>query len=294
MKQNNKAVYLVLLSLVILLSMPTCGRRHQHITDDKDGGRLSEIYPEGQRYSGGVGCSRRKDRDRPRDVMPPLIYQPIYFNQSIEVQQNVSFQEALYKIDSKAQEVEQNYGVGGTKLIAEMSADAEGIYCSRDPYSEVTIKILSLDQLKLHVDYRSSIYQQILKQQIVINSSSVGFLNGPSLAEILENFLNTLLTGKLVAHLTIANLTNKTIVCEIKQGQMLEVVNENVQNLVVAETYKFSIASRQQTNMNVHVYCAARHRGDPSNSRIRFTPYFLNASSEVYENQSSVWSYIGF
>jgi hypothetical protein len=222
-----------------------------------------------------------------------LVYQPTYFNQNVQVNQNVSFQEALYMNDPSAREVEQKYDVGGTKLIAEMSADVGGIYCSRNPNTEVNINILSLDQLKLHVDYsKTSIYQQLINQQIVINHSSVGFLNGPSLAEILENFLNTLLTGKLVVHLTITNITNKSVFCEIKQGQMLEAVNENVQNLVVAETRKFSIAANHQTSVDVRVYCAAHHRGDPSNSRVRFTPYFLNASSAVYESQSSVWSYI--
>lgn len=87
-------------------------------------------------------------------------------------------------------------------------------------------------------------------------------------------------------------MTNKSVRCEIRQGQMLEAVKENVQNLVVAETYNFSIAAKKETNIDIRVYCAAQHRGDPSGSRVRFTPYILNASSAVYESQSSVWSYI--
>lgn len=289
MKKTNSIV-LVTVVVLSLLSLSSCGRRHH----DR---RPSETYRyeqnEGHR-SGGGGCSRSRHRESSQGSETfQVVYQPNYFTQNIEVHQNISFQEALYMMDPSVKELEQKYDVGGTKLIAEMSADVGGIYCSRNPNTEVNINILSLDQLKLYVDYsKTSIYQQLINQQIVINHSSVGFLNGPSFAEILENFINTLLTGKLVVHLTIANITNKSVFCEIKQGQMLEAVNENVQNLVVAETCKFSIAAHRQTSVDVRVYCAARHRGDPSNSRVRFTPYFLNASSAVYESQSSVWSYI--
>lgn len=289
MKKTSNVILLIVATLG-LLSLFSCGRRHHY---DR---RPSETYRYEQnnsRHVRGGGCSRSRDRGYSNGSVSQVVYHPVYFMQNIEVHQNISFQEALYMIDPKVRELEQKYDVGGTKLIAEMSADVGGIYCSRNPNTEVNINILSLDQLKLHVDYsKTSIYQQLINQQIVINHSSVGFLNGPSLAEILENFLNTLLTGKLVVHLTITNITNKSVFCEIKQGQMLEAVNENVQNLVVAETRKFSIAANHQTSVDVHVYCAASHRGDPSNSRVRFTPYFLNASSAVYESQSSVWSYI--
>lgn len=294
---NRRIVCLVLMSLTLLPCMPSCGRRQHHSFGRRDG-NITETHNNGrdaEHNSRRGGCSRSRNRGQNATFVfeSNTFYQPIYFTQNIDVHQNISFQETLYMLDPVAREMEQKYDVGGTKLIAEMSADAEGIYCSRVPYQEVNINILSLDELKLHVDYsKSSLYQQIINQQIVINSSNVGFLNGPSLAEILENFLNTLLTGKLVVHLSVANITNKAVRCEIKQGQMLEAVNENVQNLVVAETCKFSIAANQQTNLDIRVYCAARHRGDPSNSRVRFTPYFLNASSEIYESQSSVWNYI--
>ena len=290
MKYHKDTVYLVILALFTLLCVSSCGRRHHDRTP-------SAIYRyeqnDGHR-SGRGGCSRSRHRNPSQGSETfQMVYQPNYFMQDIEVHQNISFQEALYIMDPSVKELEQKYDVGGTKLIAEMSADVGGIYCSRDSYSDVNINILSLDQLKLHIDNsKTSIYQQIINQQIVINHSSVGFLNGSSLAEILEDFLNSLLTGKLVVHLTIANISNKAVICEIKQGQMLEAVNENVQNLVVAETSRFSIAAHQQTSVDVHVYCASYHRGDPSNSRVRFTPYFLNASSSIYESQSSVWSYI--
>lgn len=294
---NTRTAYLAIMVLSIFLCMPSCGHRHHRSSGGRNG-RITETYNNGQNgehHSRGGGCSRSRDRGRGsiQFFESNTVYQPIYFTQNIEVHQNISFQEALYMMDPSAREMEQKYDVGGTKLIAEMSADAEGIYCSREPHQKVNINVLSLEQLNLYIDYsNTSVYQQIINQQIVINNSSVGFLNGPSLAVILENFLNTLLTGKLVVHLTIANITNKSVICAIKQGQMLEAVNENVQNLVVAETCKFSIAANQQTSIDIRVYCAAQHRGDPSNSRVRFTPYFLNASSEVYESQSSVWSYI--
>lgn len=293
--RNNYIVCATLVVLSLLLLIPSCGRRHQHSVN-RSGNREKDTYVYGQnrnRHSGGGGCSRSRNGGSTYKNGSFKDHQPNYFTQNIEVQQNVSFQEALYQIDPETKELEQKYDVGGTKLIAEMSADAKGIYCSRYPNTKVTINILSLDQLKLHIDYsKTSVYQQIINQQILINHSSVGFLNGPNLAEILENFITSLLTGRLVVHMTISNITNKSILCEIKQGQMLEAVNENVQNLVVAESCRFSIAAHQQTSADLHVYCAAHYRGDPSNSQVRFTPYLLNASSAVYESQSNIWSYI--
>ena len=294
MDRKKKIVYIGVMASVILFCMLACGRRHHSTSGERNRERVHQTYePHGRHRSGGGGCSRSRDRGFSSGSVSQEVYHPTYYDQNIEVNQNVSFQEALYMKDPSAREFEQKYDVGGTKLIAEMSADVAGIYCSRNSYSDVNINILSLAQLKLHIDNsKTSFYQQIINQQIVINHSSVGFLSGPSLAKIIEDFLNSLLTGKLVVHLTIANITNKAVICEIKQGQMLEAVNENVQNLVVAETSRFSIAAHQQASVDVHVYCAAYHRGDPSNSRVRFTPYFLNASSSVYESQSSVWSYI--
>ena len=292
--QKKKPAYVALVALMLfaLFGMSSCGRRHHRSFDDRRPTGTYRYEQNSGRHSGGGGCSRGNNNSRP---MSPNIHQPIYFMQKIEVHQGISFQEALYQVDPSTQEEEQKYGVGGTKLVAEMSADARGIYCSRDPNAEVNINILSLDQLKLHIDHsNTSVYQQIINQQIVINNSKVGFLNGNSLAEIFEDFINALLTGRMVVHLTIANVTNRLVTCEIKQGQMLEIVNENVQNLVVAETRRFSIAAHQETNIDIRVYCASQHRGDPSGSRVRFTPYLLNASSNVYETQSSVWDYIEY
>lgn len=294
-KKKIGKVVMTLLTMSVVLCFVSCGHRHPHPNRK---GRVTENYYSNERnenrYSGGGGCSRSRSRGSGgKGPSLTLIYHPVYFMQNVEVNQGDSFQEALYQIDPKAKEEEQKYDVGGTKLIAEMSADVGGIYYSRNQDAEVKINILSLDQLKLYVDHsKTSVYQRIINQQIVINNSCVGLLNGFGLAEIFENFVNTLLTGKLVVHFTIANITNKSVLCEIKQGQMLEAVNENVQNLVVAETTKFSIAANQQTTVDIRVYCAARHRGDPSNSRVRFTPYLLNASNSVYESQSSVWTYI--
>lgn len=285
---------LVVIVMLCFIGLTSCGRRHHSIYGESSRESVHQTFePNGRHHYRGGGCSRSRERGNSSGSVSQVVYQPTYFNQNVLVNQNVSFQEALYMREPSAREFEQKYDVGGTKLIAEMSADVAGIYCSRDLYSNVNINILSLDQLKLHIDNsKTSFYQQIINQQIVINQSSVGFFSGTTLPEIFENFINTLLTSRLVVHLSIANITNKAVFCEIKQGQMLEAVNENVQNLVVAETRRFSIAAHQQTSVDIHVYCAAHHRGDPSNSRVRFTPYFLNASSYVYESQSSVWSYI--
>lgn len=295
LKLNGFAIVFLVLSL--LLCVPSCGHRHHRSPGGRSERRVTEKYENGrnnERRSTGGGCSRRREIT-PDVPQPPKNYQPIYFMQNVVINQGISLQEALYQFDPKAQEIEQKYDVGGTKLIAEMSADVGGIYYSRNSNTNININILSLEQLKLHVDYsKTSIYQQIINQQIVLNSSSVGILqkNESSLVALIVDFLDALQTGQIVVQMSFANITNHSVVCEIKQGQMLEIANENVQNLVVAETVKFSIAANQRTEISVHAYCASHHRGDPSGSRVRFTPYILNASSSVYESQINVWNYI--
>lgn len=288
--------FMAFLTMLLLLGMSSCScGRHRSPnsrgtkTENPKAGNDNRHHRRGSRSGGN-----RETRNNGKSGSNIIIYQPTYFSQNITVNQNVSLQESLYLMDPVARENEEHFGVGGTKLIAEMSADAKGIYCSRNFNTNININVLTLDQLKLQLDYsKLSVYNQIINQKIVVNSSNVGFLGGGnSIAELVEGFVNTLLTGRLVVHLTITNVTNERVSFEIKQGQMLEIVNENVQNLVVAQKYEFSIAAKQQTTFDVRVYCAAQHRGDPSNSSVRFTPYLLKAPSEVYESQSSVWEYI--
>ena len=299
--QLKKTTYftIAILAFSVLLCVPSCGRRHYRYSGESNRKTKTETnrYEQNGEYrTGGGGCSRRGGSGAAYNFYNYNAnnYQPVYFMQNIEVNQGVSFQEALYLKDPATREIEKEYDVGGTKLIAEMSADVAGINYSRNQNTEVNITVLSLDQLKLHVDYsKTSVYQQIINQQIVLNSSSVGILrNNSGLGGIIVDFLDALQSGKIVVRMSFANITNRSVVCEIQQGQMLEIVNENVQNLVVAESYKFAIAANQQTEISVHAYCAAHHRGDPSGSRVRFTPYILNASSSVYESQSRVWNYI--
>ncbi len=302
--QQKKTTYftIAILAFSVLLCVPSCGRRHRCHTGESNRNTTTEIRQNehnSRRHSGGGGCSRRNGSGATynyynNNTFSINDYHPVYFTQNIEVSQDVSFQEALYVMDPSTREIEQKYGVGGTKLIAEMSADVGGIYYSRNSNTEVNINILSLDQLKLHIDYnKTSVYQQIINQCVVLNNSSVGILrNESSIAGIIVDFIDALQSGKIVVRMSFANITNRSVVCEIQQGQMLEIVNENVQNLVVAETYKFAIAANQQTEISIHAYCASHHRGDPSGSRVRFTPYILNASSSVYESQTSVWNYI--
>lgn len=284
-----KNILAIIVNVIIALSLiafdsscSSCNHRH----NGSRGGRSSGYHHERNRgNSSGGGCSRGG-----RSV---IVYQPNYFSQRVEVQQGVSLQETLYLIDPKAKIEEQKYNVGGTKLIAEMSADVAGINYSRNECSNVSINILSLNELKLHIsNNNASVYSRIINNQVSVQYSRVGFLEGDDILSVIENFITTMLTGTMVVHLKMANTTNKTVSCEILQGQMLETVKEGAQNLVVAESYRFTMRAYEATEVDVHVYCAAHYRGDPSGYSIRFTQYFLNASSEVYQSQLSVWDYI--
>ena len=280
---------MVLFMVIFDSSCSSCVRRNY---GSRGGGRPSGYHQsQGRENRSGGGCSRRGGRSSNN---PPVnFHQPVYFSQNIEVHQGVSLQETLYLIDPLTREEEQKYDVGGTKLIAEMSADVAGVNYSRNEYNNIYLNILSLNELKLHVvNSTASMYNRIISNQVSVRSSRVGLLEGSNIIEIFENFLAAFESGAMVVHFKLVNNTNNTISCEILQGQMLEAVREGVQNLVVAETTRFTMRSYEEKEVDVHVYCAAHYRRDPSGSSVRFTRYFLNASTEVYNSQSAVWNYI--
>lgn len=247
-----------------------------------------------------VGEEGEEEKKLPPEIkeMTQYVYEPV----TINVQQNTTFQEAFYVENTyNIQQVEESKNIGGTKLIAEMSADVDGMPQSRSSNGDCTINIYPLNVLKLHIEENTkkttNVFWRLHNTTISMISSVVSIQQtvntDGSLLELLGDFIQALLTGcKMEVNLILINNTSKTITCDIPQGQMLETEAENAQNLVVSEAINFIIKAKQQIEVTVPVYCAAHKRGSPVDSKVRFTPYVLNAPSSVYKSQQDVWNYI--
>lgn len=203
-----------------------------------------------------------------------------YVPERLFVPAGVSFEQALYQSQPQLYKNSDIEGLGGTKLIAEMSADAAGIPYSRDNGQDRIIKIQPMHILKIHIDtIPPCIFGRILKKEVILRSCVIN--STPSIFD--EHFdVNIVLT----------NNTGIPLDVTIRQGTMIESETENVQNIVVTKHYNVSLPPLQTSSISVLAYCAARHRSSPSGRRGRITPYVLNAPSSVYNTQQAVWDYI--
>ncbi|MBR6928719.1 MAG: hypothetical protein IKH61_00670 [Bacteroidales bacterium] len=203
-----------------------------------------------------------------------------YVPERLFVPAGVSFEQALYQSQPQLYKNSDIEGLGGAKLIAEMSSDAAGIPYSRDNGQDRIIKIQPMHILKIHIDtIPPCIFSRIMKKEVIMRSCVIN--STPSIFD--EHFdVNIVLT----------NNTGILLDVTIRQGTMIESETENVQNIVVTKHYNVSLPPLQTSSISVLAYCAAHHRSSPSGRRGRITPYVLNAPSSVYNTQQAVWDYI--
>lgn len=203
-----------------------------------------------------------------------------YVPERLYVPAGVSFEQALYQSQPQLYYNSDIEGLGGAKLIAEMSADVAGISGSRDNWKDRIIKIQPMHILKIHIDtIPPCIVSRMIKKEVTLRSCVIN--STPLIFD--EHFeVNIFLT----------NNTDIPLNVIIRQGTMIESETENVQNIVVAKPCNVSLPPLQTSSISVLAYCAAHHRSDPSGRRGRITPYVLNAPSSVYNTQQAVWNYI--
>ena len=265
---------------------------------DDDGNKKGEGSE--TEYVGDEGEAKKKLPPEIKE-MTQYVYEPVIIN----VPQNTTFQDAFYEENTQVQQAEGSKNLGGAKLIAEMSADVDGMPKSRSSNGDCTINIYPLNVLKLHLEentkqttnvfwcINNTAISMISSKVTIQQSGNTGGDDWGSVLELLGDFIDALLNGcKMEVNLILINNTSKPITCEIPQGQMLETEAEDAQNLVVSEAINFIIEAKQQIEVKVPVYCAAHKRGSPVDSKVRFTPYVLNAPSSVYKSQQDVWNYI--
>lgn len=245
--------------------------RIPHYTENED-----EIATDDNNNGSNTDLEREKEGDYRFVFLEGGDYEP----ENLFVPAGVTFEQALYQAQPQFYSNRGINGLGGAKLIAEMSADAACIPYSRDNGQDRIIRILSMNRLKIHMDTTPThLFGRIWNKEVILRSCVIN--STPSIFD--EHFeVNIFLT----------NNTGIPLDVIIRQGTMIESETENVQNIVVTKQYNVSLPPLQTSSISVLAYCAARHRSSPSGKRGRITPYVLNAPGYVYNTQQSVWDYI--
>lgn len=177
--------------------------------------------------------------------------------------------------------------VGGIKLCAEMSADRNGNYRSNTTENKPTT-FYSYEQMGLILldvsdcDGIPNIISRVVNGDVsveignVCNNPDALWGEGPSFQ----------------VPITITNNRPEDIDVEVPQGSMLEAENENVQNIVVAKSVSTKLSPSETKTVTVKAMCAARRRGDPVRSKVKLTPFRLNAPSWAYQSKQQLWDWI--
>ena len=195
-----------------------------------------------------------------------------YSPQTVSVPENTTIERAVSSLFSNARRCYAYDNVGGIKLIGEMSADRAGYNYSFYPYS-ISLNVLPL--LQLHLEFVSScnnIIPLVLEGKVVVESAKI--ISGC-------NGLNI--------DVVVRNQTSKYQDMEFVQGQMIEVAEPHVQNVVIASAANVQMPPNGTWHFTLPVFCAAHHRSSPADYSARITPYVLNAPSTTFQSQQNVW-----
>lgn len=177
--------------------------------------------------------------------------------------------------------------VGGIKLCAEMSADRNGNYRSNTPENKPTT-FYSYEQMGLILldvpdcDGIPNILARVFSGDITVDMGTIG--NNP------DAFWGE--GPSFQVPITITNNRPEDIDVDIPQGTMLEAENDNVQNIVVAKSVSTKLSPSETKTVTVKAMCAARRRGDPTRSKVKLTPFRLNAPSWSYQTKQQLWDWI--
>ncbi|GEM_PF-4410580 len=201
-------------------------------------------------------------------------YSPI----ELYVEPGESFGETLQRYTPQLDDVSNNQHLGGSKLIAEMSADVAGSSHSRSDEGGM-IKILSLGRLKLKIPDDPNTISGLMRQGIISVDRCVIRSKHSSV-------------GDFEVIMYISNKIGEVVVVKIPQGQMIEAQRENVQNIVVSASEQTEMRPFSSAFISVPARCASRKRSDPSGSEARITPYVLTAPKSAYGTKYSLWDYI--
>lgn len=193
---------------------------------------------------------------------------------SVSVYPGESFRDALRRCRPVLSQLDDE-GLGGSKLLGEMNADANGNKRSSSPGGE-DLPIRSLDDLGVGVDNSDDgLPARMANDEVKATPSRVR--------------AEGILFPHFVVVITIQNLKGYELDVSIRQGLLLEAVNAYVQNIVVKESITVTLRAYESKSVVVTAYCASQFRESPVGSEVRITPFYLYASSSVYASQESLW-----
>lgn len=181
----------------------------------------------------------------------------------------------------------ENDIIGGIKLCSEMSADRNGNFRSTTQGDKPTT-FYSYEQMGLILldvsdcDGIPDIVSRVIHGDVSVDIGTV--CNNP------DAFWGDSPSFQLP--ITITNNRPEDIDVDIPQGSMLEAENDNVQNIVVAKSVSTKLSPSETKTVTVKAMCAARRRGDPVRSKVKLTPFRLNAPSWSYQTKQQLWDWI--
>ena len=196
-----------------------------------------------------------------------------YPTQTIDVPAGTNTQEYIQDYYPELLQLEEEYNIGGMKLIVDMSVDKSPYYPHLSEFKrDVSIDIKTLEDLQLApITDLENIVHYVFNGDVSIIKCCV--------------------RGELIVNVMVANNTDHSITSKICQGQMIEVEAPNVQNVVVIKDTQIELAPKAIRTLGIKTFCASRSRGNPSGKSAKITPYKLKAPSSAYQSQEDVWNY---
>lgn len=198
---------------------------------------------------------------------------------TIIVPKGTTLENALLKKESQMKDLKKVEGTGGAKLIAETSADLAEYYHSCDYSYEHLLVVKPLHDLKMHIDTTPiCLFHRMLKKEVLVESRNIWASTSSS-------------DNHYMVDLYLKNNTDKALSVVVDQGSMIESEALDAQSLVVTERQEVTLAPHQKYRISVPAYSASQHRNSPVGTQGRITPYVMNAPSEIYQSQGSIWYY---
>ena len=100
--------------------------------------------------------------------------------------------------------------------------------------------------------------------------------------------------AQIAFELKVKNNENYEIEIKIKKGELFEVLEDDVQNIIILEDVTIRLSPRETKSIELEVgVCANEHRASPcSGSQVLVTPIRLNAPAAAFESQEDIWKFL--
>jgi hypothetical protein len=195
-----------------------------------------------------------------------------YSPQLVSIPAQTTIERTVYSLYPNMRKCFSYDNIGGIKLIGEMSADRAGHNYSYYSYP-IILNILSLSQLHLRfITSCNNIVSGVLDGKVVIESS-----------KIISR------TMGLAIEIDVRNKSQEYQEVEFEQGQMVEVNESHVQNVVISSNAMAQLRPKETWHFILPIFCASHHRNSPMGYNARLTPYVMTATAATFQSQQNVW-----